>query len=899
MAHRFIVPDSSPPGSPAPSTPGQQTPQIRGLSQLLDNHPSTTPAGPPPSSVASFTPTGAPSDAYLGSSIMRNVTGSKPPSFGGGFSRDSTGRNLFGSNEPSNAPLGRSIRGTQRAPSNLSRQYSLGDIEPEEEEDEDAEGEDDVPFPQPHASLFRSSNAHKFGMGDDTDDQIDRLLEQDMGFDNESDGDDEDEEPDEVEQDEDEDEVENVLPEDEDESFDEQSQDETEDMFLNLRHDDRQYGQPPLEEDEDLLMLNTPAATKKIRKEAQDLLRRSTAQFGASGRKQGFQYATIAKDMYSHADIARLTEPAHIILKTEDLVCRMYDDGIGTEDDEEKMDNSLANITYQLVRLWTDHVASFGKPEEEDMADVGPGPNAEPFEKATYVAQLLLRLHHTRYEGEQDADRSQPLPGVLLHWLRDSGYNPYPDQVEDVMRYQPSPACHSLYWQTVQNSLLRGDVQAASRLLRSAGWDQVRRGTRREKVYTGQALENVKRFTAATSEVLDQCPSQDDDWDILNSSWSLFRIQARGALDRMTLFAEGRGQNIGNSVDDEYLPEQESMSTMARKASSQLPWEVYENLQNIFGILLGNREAIVETAQDWCEATIGMFCWWEDDYQPQTSMRFDRSRSLRMSASRFTNNDEYLDRLNESFHAVIRSELNPNSMNPVEVAVASIFEGNVDAVIGLLRTWSLPIASSVAEVASLGQWLPPTEAARALPLDTLDMEDLALLNISQPGPDELLGMKDDTLEKYARELAGIEHLSPQREGWELAIEVLGRMDQPAKSEEIVGELLKDILATLDETSSPTVDKMWRILNDLGMINYAEETAEVRFAEWLCWIRLLTMMHRLLLTPCQRNLTDTARHYGTTLSRIAQTRCGRCSTFSCRILWFSRRRIRQRRTSTRS
>ena len=93
-------------------------------------------------------------------------------------------------------------------------------------------------------------------------------------------------------------------------------------------------------------------------------------------------------------------------------------------------------------------------------------------------------------------------------------------------------------------------------------------------------------------------------------------------------------------------------------------------------------------------------------------------------------------------------------------------------------------------------------------------------------------MKDDTLEKYARKLAGIEYLSPQREGWEMAIQVLGRMDLPERSEEIVGELLKDILETLDEHSSATVDKMWRILNDLGMINYAEETAEVSFPKRL-------------------------------------------------------------------
>jgi homoaconitase len=128
-------------------------------------------------------------------------------------------------------------------------------------------------------------------------------------------------------------------------------------------------------------------------------------------------------------------------------------------------------------------------------------------------------------------------------------------------------------------------------------------------------------------------------------------------------------------------------------------------------------------------------------------------------------------------------------------------------------------------------------------MDTLDEEDLALLHMSPPGPDEVLGMKDDTLEKYARKLAGIEYLSPQREGWEMAIQVLGRMDLPERSEEIVGELLKDILETLDENSSATVDKMWRILNDLGMINYAEETAEVCSPKRLgrCRLPILMMM----------------------------------------------------------
>ena len=815
MAHRFIVPESSPPGSPDPSTP-EKTPQVRGISMFGPNNPSTTPAGPPPSSAASFTPAGAPSDSFLGSSIMRGVNSSRP-SASGGLSRDNTGRNLFGSRESGNAPLGRSIRGNQRQPSGLSRQYSLGDIEPEEEEEEDAEGEDDFEFDVAQG-LFRTSYGRsKFGANDEnTDDQIERLVERDMGFQS---GEYEDDEDDEEEYDEE--------PQDDADVSEEQSQEEEdEDMFLNMRHDDRQYGRAVIgEADEDLMMLNTPAATTKMRKEAQDLLRRSSAQHANSARARGFEYATIAKDLYTHTDIARLTEPASIIVKTEDLVCRLYDEGVGPEADDEKLDNSLANISFLLAKLWSDRVENMSKPEEEDMSSVGPRPDADPFEKASYVAQLLLRLHHTRADDENGDEKVLPTTEVLLLWLQDNGYSPYLDQIQDVRQHNPSPACHSLFWQTVQNSLLRGDVPMATYFLRNAGWENVRKGIRGEKVYTGQSLENVKRFAAATCEILEQCPSERGDWDIFNSSWTLFRIQAKGALDRMILFAEGRDQTFHNDGDD-----YESMSTMARKASSQLPWDIYENLQNIYGILLGDREAIVGIAQDWCEATIGMFCWWDDGEQRHKNLRLTQSQGFQASASRLGNTDEYLDRLATSFHMVLESDLSPNAMNPVEVAVASVFEGNVDAAIGILRTWSLPIACSVAEVASLGGWLPDTKATKPLAFEALDMEDFALLNISQPGADEVLGMKDDTLENYARELAGIEHLTSHREGWEMAIQVLGRMDVPEKSEEIVGELLKDILETLDESSSSTVDKMWRILNDLGMINYAEETAEVRINE---------------------------------------------------------------------
>jgi hypothetical protein len=63
-----------------------------------------------------------------------------------------------------------------------------------------------------------------------------------------------------------------------------------------------------------------------------------------------------------------------------------------------------------------------------------------------------------------------------------------------------------------------------------------------------------------------------------------------------------------------------------------------------------------------------------------------------------------------------------------------------------------------------------------------------------------------------------------REGWELAIAVLGRLDSTARSEEMIEDFLKNF--PLD--SSPTIDKLWRLLNGLGMNRQAESVAEVSY-----------------------------------------------------------------------
>lgn len=693
-------------------------------------------------------------------------------------------------------------------PSGLSQQFNARD---DSEEETDEEDEQHGRGRRDKSEELDDDYLRNHGMSFGRDTEADRAVMQHI---------EEDEEDAEGEYDYDEYDEEDDYEENEETQDVARPQTQDFDMFLNMRHDDRQYGQAVIGDESDLAMFNDPNAVDKVRQEAESMFRRSSTQLRGSRRGPGFEFASIARDLYKQQETAQLAESHDLITRTEELVCRLYDEGVGPDEDAEKMNNSLANIAARLLMLWRQHVDELPQPEGEDLATIGPGEHEEPLVKATWVAGLLLRMHHTR---DDTHTKPSPLPEILFEWMENGGHNLQPDQVRLLSQYRPSPASHSLFWQVLRSTLLRGDPASAARLLRNAGWENVRRGPRGEKAYFNKALDAVRRFASAAADVLDQCPATKGDWDIWNSDWTLFRIKAKAGLDRMTLFAEGQDQGFDESVE-EFTAESLSMSTMARKATSQLPWDIYENLQTVYGIICGKEDAIMDTAQDWCEATIGLFGWWDDGSQGQRPSRFTGSLSMRAS-TRIGSTGDYFDRLSTVFHLVIQSDLHPNAMNPIEVALASIFEGNINAVIGFLRTWSLPIACSVAEIASLGGWLPPPEAA-PLPMGTLDADDLALLGVSQPAEDEIEGIKDATLVLYARELAGINDLSPDRDGWEMAIQVLGRMDLPAKSEEIVGELLRDLLATLDIHSGPVVDKMWRILNDLGMINFAEETAEV-------------------------------------------------------------------------
>ncbi|CAK7568629.1 MAG: hypothetical protein SEPTF4163_006625 [Sporothrix epigloea] len=880
-----------------------------------------------PSSAGSFTPAGAPSASYLGSSMMRGMTSTakstaSPPG-------TSTSRSIFGSTSgfkaasggggnsaASNSPLGRSIQGSKpnfgpgavRQPSRLNQVMADDDEDVEEEGSEDESVEDGE-----EEGREEEGSSDEDAEGDDDDEYYTnaagrriRIRRSDEGDKGEADEEDAEGEYDEEEEDENQsgggDPWLNLARSAVEEEALSQGRapwmpvvgngnDKEGNVFLGGMDDNGASGS-----DGDLLSFSMPAIDDRVRKYAESIYRASVARSGGAGggfaastrQPRELRYAAIAKGMYKQMGYAELVEAPQLVRQTEVQVSQLYSEGVGVEEDAKRLDEALANTSAQLVALWNAYVESLPPPADGDntedddghLAGIGPGPRASAFENAAYVATLALQLHHTRSteNSGNGLEAPEPLTETLFRWAADN-HNPYPEQVQDVLRFQPSPASHGMFWQTVFGSLLQGRVGDTIELLRVGGWQSVRRAG--IQAYSGRALANVEWAVQETVGMLETCPGKLGSWDIWSSEWVLFRIRAKGALDQLRRFAEGgRGSGYGNGDnnlddaegEDEFSQSyrggdgQQSMTGLARKAESQVPWDIYENLNIVFDIALGLRERILAVSQDWCEATLGLFGWWDESkLRPppgSNSNNYGASypvsihgRSHSMSSrlpdagvgSASSTFEGYLGRLARSFHATTDSGLEVNSNSPLEVALASIFEDNSHGLLGLLRTWSLPVAAAVVEIASLGGWLPlhPSTSALATTMDGLDMEDLEVLGVDPTDPDDLDGFKDNTLVQYAQALTNNADLKPHNEnnednryedgnmsapstspatmdGWELAIHVLGRMNSSERAEETIGEVVLTILEGLDVDSGATIDKIWRLLCDLGMASYAEQ-----------------------------------------------------------------------------
>ncbi|RHZ67279.1 hypothetical protein CDV55_105349 [Aspergillus turcosus] len=597
---------------------------------------------------------------------------------------------------------------------------------------------------------------------------------------------------------------------------------------------------------------------------------------GKLSPKKDSAMPSIVRNFASRAAPAVVNEPSDVIISTEDEMCRMYDEARQSEFTNRDSQIILSEVCSRLTDSWKPSMEGSRVPKAPGAGtDIGPGDHASGVAKASFIGSLLLQLHHPPLSAPKHGslsnnlgfaaprslvmagskpDTPTPIPKVLLDWL-EAYHSSQPDDLRALKEVEPNPTASSNFWEIVNAAVLRGRFSEATDILRSADFNYARSALEDglpQSGYRGAQLQNIQRCVNKALQILESSPSiQYDDWDVKGAEWALYRKRVTAAVTDLEEFAEGeeqqpveppvtdnRFQAINFGLKPNPAKADFSFTKSARMAESRVPWTIYQSLRCLYRIILGDAHAILNLAQDWIEATIALTVWWDgedDEEAAQGNGGALRSGMFRSQALRGANEDPvnaYLQRLDLAFRSAINEEtadssFRVNPLSSLEVGLASVFEGNVDGVLELIQTWSLCIASAVAEVASLGGWLDTERGAKPLP--GLSENDLMVLSYGQNGngPNKRV-RKDDLLSSYALGLfkrRTIEHTSGVREGWELALEVMSRLDDAEKLQKSVSELLDKL--PLDNVEQ--LDKVVLLCSELGLDKEGRRVSE-RFGD---------------------------------------------------------------------
>lgn len=574
----------------------------------------------------------------------------------------------------------------------------------------------------------------------------------------------------------------------------------------------------------------------------------------------------IARDLAAQSRPATLHEPDDMILGTEAFLDRLDHWRTSLSDGRQTLNGTISFVTEKILELWRS-MSELNNSELEASNDhsteIGPKATASQIEKATFLTDLLLPIHHppqlrtsSAFSQTRAPGKPYPIPRILLDWLA-KHHDPYRDALSELSAHQPNPTCHIYFWEITLSAVLRGKLDGAIRILKQADFRHpqvVLDDNLDQPQLPEMRLGSIRMVINRAIQILEQCPANtDDNWDVNGNDWSVFRLkvsQARRDLKALSGDADSDEDEtakapfsaehfgIGNSQT-----EANSLTKASRQAQSKVPWTVYQNLNALYGILGGDATAILAYAQDWIEASLGLTIWWNGGYEPSHGDS-PKSRELKVSLSRSLTRQGidpgtlYLERLAWSFNRAtdpnLQDSFQVDTLNKVEVGLASILEGNTEGVIGLLRGWSLIITAAVILIAKRGGWLEPSSGGNLL--TEFDQSDLMVLSYNQPKMDE---WKDDVLIQYAEALFSRDRLRgniPNRdassshggkrmvehEGWELGIQVLGRLDDI----EVASKKVAELLDRLPLNSGGRVDKLLRICRAIGLSGQALRIAEV-------------------------------------------------------------------------
>ncbi|KAF2820384.1 hypothetical protein CC86DRAFT_361072 [Ophiobolus disseminans] len=619
---------------------------------------------------------------------------------------------------------------------------------------------------------------------------------------------------------------------------------EDEDMY-DEEYDDDETDEGEEEEEEEE-PLSASRRNKMPNRFSQSVVSRTSASdmdpgpalVSAGAKQTKFDLFAIAKGLAPTIGHAFLHESDRMLLETERLIEKVNDSV--HSDTPEKRAEVLGTVAHELAGLWR-----------------AEGKAKHTFAQAGRLASLLLALHHPPPAGHDqrtsalslvparpDARHYTPIPKVLLDWLNTT----YPDYSESqqVLKEPRGYSRHPSFWEVTQAAVLRGNFSQCLHFLQGAKFEvavTAQDDGLGAAGYTGSHLRCANDAVRATIDLLRECPAVvSQDWDIKGHDWSIFRQRVQQAYTNLQDFAEGESASrhaVPQPFTASHFGISQSqanfqLSVASRRAESKVPWSVYENLGKMYQLLLGNEEELLSMSADWVEAVLSLAIWWNGEEEEiglgsLAASRRSIMRSQRVRSVDITPVKAYCQRLAAALAAVIENsddDFSVNTVEPFEVGIACVVDDNIEGALQILSSWSLTIASASAEVASAGEWFTRANGI----MDQFDQSDLMVLSYTEQQQTGI--SQDDLLVTYSKALAtkGVlkgDDNQASKEGWELAIQVLGRMDDNIAA----SGRIEQLLSALPLESSERVDKITRLCQELGLSQHAT-TIAMKYANHL-------------------------------------------------------------------
>jgi hypothetical protein len=564
------------------------------------------------------------------------------------------------------------------------------------------------------------------------------------------------------------------------------------------------------------------------------------------GAKQSqYELLKIAKGLAPSQDRTTLNESDTVILETEKLLERLADSF--ADDAPEKRAGVLGEVAQGLLGVWQASLP----PVTRGMASSRTG-TAATLSNAAKLADLLINIHHPRSLASSHrfgasslalarvgANTFTPIPKVLLDWL--NKYRSDTSEVDLVLKETHGYSRHPYFWDAVHASAFRGHFEKTIELLQGANFAVAQTAELDDPGNSGYDephRQYAEEAVHAAVELLRECPAvRVDDWDVKGRDWNIFRKHTQQAYDDLEELAEGDSRtrhSVSQPFQATHFGMSQSqasfnLSVASRRAESKVPWSVYESLSKLYQLILGNEEEIIAVSVDWIDATLGLAIWWdgEEEEMAQGTLAASRrsiGRAQRVRTVDVTPVDAYCQRMTSAFAAVLQGEeeFTISTADRFEVGVACIVDGNVEGALQILRASSLVMATSVAQIATAGGWLVRADGDI---MDQFDQSDLMVLSYTEQ---HHIGVsQDELLAAYSNLLAQKDQVSSSdgatvKEGWELAIQVLGRLDDTV----LANDRIQSILSQLQLESAERVDKITQLCHNMGLSKQALEIAQV-------------------------------------------------------------------------